>query len=182
VVNSSPNRAMTSRDRVMRSSEIKGNRRHRILRRTVFVGRARRRSSAHLRRCDGMALLKALSDPLVNTTGHSRIASDCHNVRSGVYSYSGRFDEAEACVGKVDAVVLEGLDLWFNSSDHRPPHLHARRRGEWEIRVYFLLCTDDELVFDCKWAKRIPRRRFSLEFAELSSSIESNCSGNGSRK
>ena len=40
-------------------------------------------------------------------------------------------------MGKVDAVVLEGLDLWFNSSD-RPPHLHARRRGEWEIRVYFL--------------------------------------------
>lgn len=59
-------------------------------------------------------------------------------------------------MGKVDAVVLEGLDLWFNSSDHLPPHLHARRRGEWEIRVYFLLCTDDELAFDCKWANKNP--------------------------
>ena len=68
----------------------------------------------------------------------------------------GRFDEAGARVGKVEAVVLEGLDLWFNSSDHLPPHLHARRRGEWEIRVYFLLCTDDELAFDCKWAKKDP--------------------------
>lgn len=72
------------------------------------------------------------------------------------YTRIRRFDEAEACVGKVDALVLEGLDLWFNSSDHLPPHLHARRRGEWEIRVYFLLCTDDELVFDCKWAKKNP--------------------------
>jgi hypothetical protein len=71
------------------------------------------------------------------------------------YTRIRRFD-AEARVGKVDAVVLEGLDLWFNSSDHLPPHLHARRRGEWEIRVYFLLCTDDELVFDCKWTKKNP--------------------------
>jgi hypothetical protein len=68
----------------------------------------------------------------------------------------GRFDEAEARLGKVDVVVLLGLDLWFNSSDRLPPHLHARRRGAWEIRVYFLLCTDDELVFDCKWAKKDP--------------------------
>ena len=59
-------------------------------------------------------------------------------------------------MGRVDAVVLEGLDLWFNSSDHLPPHFHAKRRGEWEIRVYFLLCTDDELVFDVKWVKKDP--------------------------
>lgn len=59
-------------------------------------------------------------------------------------------------MGRVDAVVLEGLDLWFNSSDHLPPHFHARRRGEWEIRVYFLLCTDDELAFDYKWTRKSP--------------------------
>ena len=59
-------------------------------------------------------------------------------------------------MGRVDAVALEGLDLWFNSSDHLPPHFHAKRRGEWEIRVYFLLCTDDELAFDVKWAKKDP--------------------------
>lgn len=77
-------------------------------------------------------------------------------VSGTAYTRFRRFDEAEARVGKVDAVVLDGLDLWFNSSDHPPPHLHARRRGEWETRVYFLLCTDDELVFDCKWAKKNP--------------------------
>lgn len=59
-------------------------------------------------------------------------------------------------MGSVDAVALEGLDLWFSSSDHLPPHFHAKRRGEWEIRVYFLLCTDDELVLDVKWAKKDP--------------------------
>jgi len=59
-------------------------------------------------------------------------------------------------VGRVDAVALDGLDLWFNSSDHLPPHFHAKRRGEWEIRVYFLLCTDDELAFDVRWAKKDP--------------------------
>ena len=59
-------------------------------------------------------------------------------------------------MGRVDAVVLEGLDLWFNSSDHLPPHFHAKRRGEWEIRVNFLLCRDDELVFDVKWARKDP--------------------------
>ena len=31
-----------------------------------------------------------------------------------------------------------------------------KRRGEWEIRGYFLLCTDDELVFDRKWGKKDP--------------------------
>jgi len=51
-------------------------------------------------------------------------------------------------VGRVEAIEIEGLEMWFNSSDHLPEHLHVRRRGEWEIRVYFLLCTDDELVFD----------------------------------
>jgi hypothetical protein len=72
------------------------------------------------------------------------------------YTRIRRFVEPEACVGKVDAVALEGLDFWFNSSDHLPPHLHARRRGAWEIRVHFFLCTDDELVFDCKWVKKAP--------------------------
>ena len=59
-------------------------------------------------------------------------------------------------MGRVDAVALKGLDLWFNSLDHLPPHFHAKRRGEWEIRVYFLLCTDYELAFDVKWAKKAP--------------------------
>ncbi len=54
-------------------------------------------------------------------------------------------------MGKVVSITVDGLDLWFNSSDHLPPHFHARRPGEWEIRVYFLECTEDHLQYDVKW-------------------------------
>jgi tartrate dehydratase alpha subunit/fumarate hydratase class I-like protein len=59
-------------------------------------------------------------------------------------------------VGKVDAFSIDGLDLWFNTSDHLPPHIHVKRAGEWEIRVYFLLCGDGRLEFDQKWGQRVP--------------------------
>ena len=39
---------------------------------------------------------------------------------------------------RIDAFRIAGLDLWFNSVDHKPPHFHAEKRGRWEIRVYFL--------------------------------------------
>ncbi len=59
-------------------------------------------------------------------------------------------------MGRVDAFSLEGLDLWFNSSDHLPAHIHVGRRSAWEIRVYFLLCTEEGLEFDLKWGKGPP--------------------------
>ncbi|MGA2594511.1 MAG: DUF4160 domain-containing protein [Bryobacteraceae bacterium] len=59
-------------------------------------------------------------------------------------------------MGRVEAFALAGLELWFNSSDHLPPHIHVKRRGEWEIRVFFLLCTDSELAFNRKWGRRDP--------------------------
>jgi hypothetical protein len=57
-------------------------------------------------------------------------------------------------VGKVDAFSLAGVELWFNSSDHLPPHFHASRRGEWEVRVFFLLCTERHLEWSLKWKDR----------------------------
>lgn len=56
-------------------------------------------------------------------------------------------------MGKVDCIVIEGLRLWFNSSDHLPPHFHMTKMGEWEIRVYFLRCAQGHLDFDIKWGK-----------------------------
>ena len=41
-------------------------------------------------------------------------------------------------MGRVEAFELSGMDCWFPSQDHRPPHFHAKRRGEWEVRVFFL--------------------------------------------
>lgn len=59
-------------------------------------------------------------------------------------------------MGKVEAFTLEGLELWFNSSDHDPPHIHVKLRGKWEIRVFFLMCTDSWLEFNRKWGKKDP--------------------------
>ena len=51
-------------------------------------------------------------------------------------------------MGKVDAFTIGGLDVW-------PAHIHVKRRGTWEIRVYFLLCSDGPLAFDYKWGKGV---------------------------
>ena len=59
-------------------------------------------------------------------------------------------------MGRVEAFTLEGLNLWINSSDHLPPHLHVGRRGQWEIRVFFLECTHGNLVDERKWGRRGP--------------------------
>lgn len=63
-------------------------------------------------------------------------------------------------MGRVEAISVEGLDLWFNSSDHLPPHLHARKAGHWEVRVYILETTLDELAYESKWppAASLPAR------------------------
>lgn len=54
-------------------------------------------------------------------------------------------------MGKVDCIQIAGLVLWFPSTDHLPPHFHARKPGHWEIRVFFLLCRKGRLNFDLKW-------------------------------
>jgi len=41
-------------------------------------------------------------------------------------------------MGKVTSFNIEGIYCWFNSQDHRPPHFHAKRRGKWHFRVWFL--------------------------------------------
>jgi len=38
---------------------------------------------------------------------------------------------------KVDCFEIPGLEFWFWSNDHDPPHFHAKKIGEWEIKVYF---------------------------------------------
>jgi hypothetical protein len=41
-------------------------------------------------------------------------------------------------MGKLNCFRIEGVDCWFWSRDHRPPHFNAKRRGEWEVRVFFM--------------------------------------------
>jgi hypothetical protein len=42
-------------------------------------------------------------------------------------------------VARVTAFEIPGLTIWFWSNDHEPPHFHVKRRGEWEVKVHFLL-------------------------------------------
>jgi Domain of unknown function (DUF4160) len=55
-------------------------------------------------------------------------------------------------VGKVSAFAQAGLELFFNSLDHLPPHFHAERPGEWEVRVFFLK-VEDEMI-ELKWCNK----------------------------
>jgi Domain of unknown function (DUF4160) len=61
-------------------------------------------------------------------------------------------------LGRVACIAVEGLYLWFNSNDHRPPHFHALKAGEYELRIYFLECTTEHLEYEVKWGKagRLP--------------------------
>lgn len=43
------------------------------------------------------------------------------------------------------AFEVDGVEMWFWSNDHEPPHFHARRAGEWSVDVYFLNDGDEML-------------------------------------
>ena len=38
-------------------------------------------------------------------------------------------------MGKLDCLSIQGLELFFYSNDHLPPHFHVKKVGEREIRV-----------------------------------------------
>lgn len=58
-------------------------------------------------------------------------------------------------VAKVSAFGIPGLDLWFNSNDHLPPHFHAEQPGDWEVRVLFL--REPTEMIDVRWQNRSPK-------------------------
>jgi len=42
-------------------------------------------------------------------------------------------------MAKVGCFELAGIDCWFYSSEiGHEPHFHARKRGHWHVRVFFL--------------------------------------------
>jgi hypothetical protein len=51
-------------------------------------------------------------------------------------------------VGKVECFTLSGLEIWFNSADHLPPHFHVEST-DWEIRVRFLRPADE--MIELRW-------------------------------
>ena len=41
-------------------------------------------------------------------------------------------------MGIVTSFKLDGIYCWFYSNEHKPPHFHAKRAGQWHITVAFL--------------------------------------------
>jgi len=69
-------------------------------------------------------------------------------------------------MGKVGSIAIPGIECFFYSAEpgHRP-HFHAKRAGEWEIRVFFM---EEPPEYEVKFAiRRIPgnKRRRLLDLA-----------------
>ncbi len=55
-------------------------------------------------------------------------------------------------MGRVEAFALPGVYCWFNSDDHEPPHFHAKKAGEWHVKVKFLL-PEAEMI-ERRWSSK----------------------------
>lgn len=58
-------------------------------------------------------------------------------------------------MAKVASFTIRGWVLWFYSNDHKPPHFHAKKPGEWEVRVFFL--ESGSAMFVIAWSSRVGR-------------------------
>lgn len=70
-------------------------------------------------------------------------------------------------MGKLEAFKIDGLECWFNSSDHLPAHFHVEKTDEWEIRVFFFMCSEKTLQFEYKWKKRVMDSGTKTEILDL---------------
>lgn len=66
-------------------------------------------------------------------------------------------------MAKLTSFSIAGLELFFNSLDHMPPHFHLKKLGEREIRVFFLECTKDHLSFEVKWPPKFHKLSGRIE-------------------
>jgi hypothetical protein len=55
-------------------------------------------------------------------------------------------------MAKLECFTIAGIELWFFPNDHLPPHFHPKRKGQWEVRVYFLQSTTSEM-FNVVWLR-----------------------------
>lgn len=62
----------------------------------------------------------------------------------------------------VEAFQIVGLKTWFWSNDHEPPHFHAKRSGEWEVKVSFMLA-QSEMIEAESWSKKTPPKKVLIE-------------------
>jgi hypothetical protein len=58
---------------------------------------------------------------------------------------------------RVAAFTVQGLDIFFHTSDHDPPHFHVLRSGQWEIRVFIDSSSEEGLAYNIKFPTRLPK-------------------------
>ncbi len=58
----------------------------------------------------------------------------------------------------VQAFCIAGVKCWFWSRDHQPPHFHAKKDGQWEVKVRFLEPVTTMIEYE-SWSKRDLSRR-----------------------
>jgi len=68
-------------------------------------------------------------------------------------------------VPKIDCFEIAGLESWFWSNDHTPPHFHIKRAGKWELKVNFLE-NEDEVLFEREWGE-LPSSKVRKEIKRL---------------
>jgi hypothetical protein len=68
-------------------------------------------------------------------------------------------------MASVAAFQVDGLKLWFWSNDHDPPHLHAIRHGEWEVKVHFLSVPAE--MIEVVWSTKLPSGKKLKELTSL---------------
>ena len=79
---------------------------------------------------------------------------------------------------RVACFAVIGLELWFNSDDHLPPHFHAEKAGEWQVRVHFLRERTEMIAVVYTRHPRHPTKgelKALLREAEKPRSTESGC-------
>ena len=70
-------------------------------------------------------------------------------------------------MGRIGEFNIEGLQAFFRSSDHRPPHFHVKKAGKWEIRVYILTSSKNGLDYSFKFPKNKSALLSSQEEKEI---------------
>lgn len=66
-------------------------------------------------------------------------------------------------MSRIAAFEIPGLKIWFYSNDHEPPHFHVKRRGEWEVKVHFLLEAGEMIeILNGKPASKVLKQIISL--------------------
>ncbi len=56
-------------------------------------------------------------------------------------------------MGRIEYLNYQGLQAFFRSNDHHPPHFHIKKAGIWEIRVYILTSSTNGLDYSFKFPK-----------------------------